>query len=174
MRRALVGALLVALVAGPARAQSLAEHARSVAAEVLTDPTTYAPAVATEIGKSLDWTSSQRFFVAGYVEDNPFYTISGLPHDRPVSRATGHRINLEVSLQVLASSVVNNALTGVASRALAARWPEHKRLFRVAALLERIAFAVGTGYVNSAQNFRQWRRNVSAPCVSRPPGRSNW
>lgn len=165
MRTALVAALLVALAAVPGRAQPLAEHARSVALDVLTDPTTYAPAVASEIGKSLDWTSSQRFFAAGYVEDNPFYTVSGLPHDRPVSRGTGHRINLEVSLRVLASSAANNALTGLASRALAARWPEHKRLIRVAAVVERIAFAVGTGYVNSAKNFRQWRRNVAAPCL---------
>ncbi len=161
MRTIPVAALLVALAAAPAAAQSRAEQARSVVLDVLTDPTTYAPAIATEVGKTLDWNSSQRFFAAGYVEDNPYYTISGLPHDRPVSRGTGHRINLEVSLGVLASSAANNALNGIASRALAARWPQHKRLIRVAAVVERVAFAVATGYANSAHNFRQWRRNVS-------------
>ncbi len=164
MRTALV-ALLVALAAAPGRAQSLPEHARSVALDVLKDPTTYAPAIAPEVGKSLDWSSSQRFFAAGYVEENPFYTISGSPYDRPVSRATGHKINLEVSLHVLATSVANNALVGVASRALTARWPEHRRLIRTASVVERVAFAVGTAYLNSAKNFRQWRRNVHAPCV---------
>ncbi len=161
MRTALVAALLVALAPAPGRAQSLDEHKRSVVLDVLTDPTTYAPAIASEIGKSLDWTSSQRLFAAGYVEDNPFYTVSGLPHDRPVSRATGHEINLEVSLRVLASSAANNALAGVATRALAARWPDHKRFFHVASAVERVAFAVGTAYVNSAKNFRQWRTNVN-------------
>jgi len=163
MRIAHLAALLVAVAAVPAGAQSLAEHARSVALDVLKDPTTYAPAVASEIGKTLDWNSSQRFFAAGYVEDNAFYTVSGLPHDRPVSRGAGHRINLEASLQVLATSVANNALVGVASRALAARWPQHRRLIHAASIAERVAFAVGTAYVNSAKNFRQWRRNVNAP-----------
>ncbi len=168
MRALLVAALLVALTPAPGRAQSssFSEHARSVIVDVLTDPTTYAPAVATEIGKSLDWSSSQRFFAAGYVEDNPYYTVSGLPHDRPVSRGTGHQINLQVSLQVLASSMANNALVSVASRALGARWPEHKRLIRVASVAERVAFAFGTAYLNSARNFQQWRRNVNAPYLS--------
>jgi hypothetical protein len=162
MRTALVAGLLVALAASPARAQALAEHTRSLALDVLTDPTTYAPAIASEIGKTLDWTSSQRLFAVGYLEDNPFYTVSGLPHDRPVSRATGHQINLEVSLRVLASSVANNALAGIATRALSARWPKHKRVFHVASVVERVAFAVGTAYLNSAKNFHQWRRNVRA------------
>jgi hypothetical protein len=161
MRVAPVVVLLVALTAAPGHAQSLGERSRSLALDVLRDPTTYIPAIASEVGKSLDWTSSQRFFAAGYVEDNPFYTISGRPHDRPVSSATGHQINLEVSLQVLASSVANNALVGIASRTLAARWPEHKRLIHAASVAERVAFAVGTAYVNSANNFRQWRRNVN-------------
>ena len=165
MRTAFLAALLVALAVAPGRAQSLTEHAHSVALDVLKDPTTYLPALASELGKTLDWNSSQRFFAAGYVEDNAFYTVSGLPHDRPVSRGTGHRINFEVSLQVLASSAANNALVGVASRALTARWPEHKRLIRVAAVVERIAFAFGTGYVNSAKNFRQWQKNVNAPLL---------
>jgi hypothetical protein len=161
MRTAALAALLVALAAAPGHAQSsFSSDARAIVAEVLTDPTTYAPALATEIGKSLDWTSSQRFFAAGYVEDNPYYTITGLPHDRPVSRGTGHQINFRVSLQVLASSMANNAITSVASRALAARWPEHKRLIRVASIAERVAFAFGTAYLNSAGNFQQWRRNV--------------
>lgn len=168
MRTAVVAAFLVALSAAPGRAQStsFSEHARSIVVDVFTDPTTYAPAAATEIGKSLDWTSSQRFFAAGYVEENPYYTISGLPHDRPVSRATGHQINLQVSLQVLATSIANNAIVGVASRALAARWPQHKRLIRVASIAERVAFAFGTAYLNSARNFQQWRRNVNAASPS--------
>jgi hypothetical protein len=161
MKIALVAAALAALLAAPAGAQSLGEHTRSVAIDVLKDPTTYAPAIVTEIGKTLDWNSSQPFFAAGYVEDNPFYTISGLPHDRPVSRATGHQINAEVSLQVLLTSVANNALVSVASRTLAARWPEHKRVIRVVSIAERVAFAVGTAYVNSAKNFHQWRRNAN-------------
>jgi hypothetical protein len=164
MRSALALAIaLVAVTAGPGQAQSLADHARSVAMDVLEDPTTYGPALASEVGKSLDWISSQRFFAAGYVEDNPYYTISGLPHDRPVSRATGHRLNLEVSLRVLGYSVANNALNGVATRVLTARFPQHKRWIRVASVVERVAFAVGTAYLNSAKNFHQWRRNVSAP-----------
>jgi hypothetical protein len=162
MRAALVAASLVLVTAAPGRAQSVSETTRSVALDVLKDPTTYAPAIVTEIAKSLDWTSSQRFFAAGYVEANPFYTVSGLPHDRPVSRATGHQINAEVSLQVLVSSMANNALVSVASRTLAARWPEHKRAIHVVAVVERVAFAVGTAYVNSAKNFGQWRRNVNA------------
>ncbi len=171
MRSALVAVALVALfvvAAVPGEAQSLGDHARSVAIDVLKDPTTYAPAAVTGIGKSLDWISSQRFFAAGYVEDNPYYTISGLPHDRPVSRATGHRINAEVSLRVLGFSVANNALNGVASRALAARFPRHKRWIRAASVAERVAFAVGTAYLNSAKNFRQWRRNVNTPLALAP------
>lgn len=175
MRTALIAAaVLVAMAAAPAGAQSLGEHARSVVFDVLSDPTTYAPAVACEVGKSLDWISSQRFFAAGYVEDNPYYTVSGFPHDRPVSRGTGHTINLEVSLGVLASSIANNAAVGVASRALAARWPQHKRLVRVASVVERVAFAVGTAYLNSATNFRQWRRNVKAPSLPASAGHSGW
>lgn len=166
MKTPLVATLLLAVAAAPAHAQSVAEHSRSVVLDVLKDPTTYAPAVATEIGKTLDWTSSQRFFAAGYLEDNPYYTISGQAHDRPVSRGTGHRINLGVSLHVLASSMVNNALAGVATRALTARWPQHRRLFRVVGIVERVAFAFGTGYVNSAKNFRQWRRNVNTTCLT--------
>jgi len=161
MRTAVVAALLVAAAAAPARAQSLAEHARSIAIDVLKDPTTFAPAVASEIGKTLDWSSSQRFFAAGYLEDNPYYTISGLPHDRPVPAGTGHWINFEASLEVLAVSAANNVAVGVATRALEARWPEHKRLVRVAAVVERIGFAIGTGYLNSAKNFRQWRKNAN-------------
>lgn len=156
---------MVALTAVPGRAQSLGEHAKAIAADVLKDPTTYGPAAATGIGKTLDWTSSQRFFAAGYVEANPYYTVSGLPHDRPVSSATGHQINMEVSLRVFASSLANNAAASVTSRALSARWPEHRRLIRLASVIERVAFAVGTAYVNSAKNFRQWRRNVNAPLV---------
>ena len=170
MRTVLVAALLVLFAAVPGRAQSVGEHARSIAIDVLKDPTTYAPAVASEVGKSLDWLSSQRFFAAGYVEDNPFYTVTGLPHDRPVSRATGHRINLEASLQVLAFSATNNALCSVATRALTARWPQHKRLIRVASVVERVAFAAGTGYLNSAKNFRQWRRNIHTPVGPAPTG----
>ena len=163
MRTALAAALLVALAAGPGHAQSIGEHARSITIDVLKDPTTYAPAVASEVGKSLDWVSSQRFFAAGYVEDNPYYTVTGLPHDRPVSRGTGHWINLETSLHVLGYSVANNALNGVATRALTARWPRHARLIRTVSVIERVAFCVGTAYVNSAKNFRQWRTNVNAP-----------
>lgn len=172
MKTALAVTVLLALTPLPGQAQSLGDHARSVAVDVLKDPTTYAPAAVTGIGKSLDWISSQRFFAAGYVEDNPYYTITGLPHDRPVSRATGHRINAEVSLRVLGFSVANNALNGVASRALAARFPRHKRWIRAAAVAERVAFAAGTAYLNSAKNFRQWRKNVNTPIppASLPPG----
>ena len=161
MRTVVAAALLLVTMAAPGRAQSLGEHARSIARDVLTDPTTYAPAVASEIGKTLDWSSSQRFFAAGYLEANPYYTITGLPHDRPVSASTGHWTNFEASLEVFAVSAGNNVAVGVASRALEARWPQHKRWIRAAAVVERFAFAVGTGYLNSAKNFRQWRRNVN-------------
>ena len=171
MRTLLVAALLVLATVVPGHAQSIGEHARSIAIDVLKDPTTYGPAAASEIGKSLDWLSSQRFFAAGYVEDNPFYTVTGLPHDLPVSRATGHRINLEASLQVLAFSATNNAVCGIATRALTARWPHHTRLIRVASIVERVAFAIGTGYVNSAKNFRQWRKNVNTPVA---PATAGW
>ncbi|HOC18737.1 MAG TPA: hypothetical protein PKK95_10735 [Vicinamibacterales bacterium] len=172
MRTAILAVLLAAFAAAPAHAQSIAEHARGVALDVLKDPTTYAPAAASEIGKTLDWVSSQRFFAAGYVEANPHYTISGLPHDRPVSRATGHRLNLEVSLRVLGYSAANNAINHAATRALSARFPQHKRLIRIASIVERAAFAVGTGYLNSAKNFRQWRKNVNAPI--QPVGALAW
>jgi hypothetical protein len=166
MRTALVAALLLAIAGVPARAQSLAEQGRSVAIDALKDPTTYAPAIATEIGKTLDWSSSQRFFAAGYVEDNQFYTLSGLPHDRPVSRSTGHRINLEVSLHVLATSYANNVAAGMAERALSARWPHRKRLFHIVGIAERVGFAFLTGWMNSAGNFRQWRTNVNTTCLT--------
>jgi len=64
---------------------------------------------------------------------------------------------------VLAFSATNNALCGAATRALTARWPQHKRLIRAASIVERVAFAAGTAYVNSAKNFRQWRTNVNTP-----------
>jgi hypothetical protein len=167
--RSLLAALFIVLASTlPASAQSFGDHARSLAVAVLTDPTTYTPAVATEVGKSLDWNSSQRFFAAGYVEDNPFYTITGLPHDRPISRGAGARLNLQVSLRVLGTSIANNAVAGVATRALAARWPEHRRLIRMASIVERAAFAFGTAYVNSAKNYRQWRKNVHTPIVTSP------
>ena len=94
--RSVVFIAFLLLSAPPLFAQDVAAgspHDSSLALDVtrgvLLDPTTYAPAAILYTSMRLDWKSSQPFFARGYVEANDRYTISGLPHDVPVSFALG-------------------------------------------------------------------------------------
>src|SRR5690242_7176158 len=55
------------------------------------DPSTYVPAGLLYTSSRLDWNSSQPFFQHGAVEENPRYTLSGLPHSQPLSYEAGNR-----------------------------------------------------------------------------------
>jgi len=156
------------LPAAPLLAQDVASGAPKVSSlasdltkGVLLDPTTYAPAVILYTSMRLDWTSSQPFFERGYVEANDRYTISGLPHDVPVSFAQGKRQILTDSLLNLPMSFVNNASSRLAERVLMKQYPDHPKVIRTLGWIERTAFA---GYMSNrlaAKHFRQWQQNVT-------------
>lgn len=130
-----------------------------VARQVATDPTTYAPAAILYTSLRLDWSSSQPLFRQGYVEDNPLYTVSGLPHDVPVSYHEGNRRILLDSLANLSPMIVNNAVSRVSERALVARFPDHPKLIHALGWIERISFSTYLSYQLSSRHFEQWQRN---------------
>jgi hypothetical protein len=132
---------------------------QEVARRVAFDPTTYAPTIVVHTGRQLDWESSQTFFRIGYLEQNPRFTVSGLPADTPVSYAVGNRRIARDALGVLGRSAANNAVCAFVERALIARAPRHRRLIRTVGWIERVSFGSYWAYKLSHRNFEQWRAN---------------
>lgn len=130
-----------------------------VARQVATDPTTYAPAAILFTSLRLDWSSSQPLFQQGFVEDNPLYTQSGLPHDVPVSYREGNRRILLDSLANLSPMIVNNTVARFSERALVNRFPDHPKLIHALGWIERISFSAYLSYQLSSRHFEQWQRN---------------
>jgi len=126
---------------------------------VLFDPTTYTPAVLTYTSMKLDWDSSQVLFRNGWVEQNHRFTVSGRPNDIPLSYADGNRKIQQMALLHLQESVVNNLAANVFENVLAAKYPQHRKLFKVLSWMERIAFASYVSYVASSSHFKQAERN---------------
>jgi hypothetical protein len=165
-RSAVLTAFLL-LSTGPLFAQEVATGSPKVSSlasdltkGVLLDPTTYAPAAILYTSMRLDWKSSQPFFERGYVEANDRYTISGLPHDVPVSFAQGNRQILTDSLLNLPMSFVNNESSRLAERVLMRQYPDHPKLIRTLGWIERTAFAGYMANRLAAKHFRQWQQNV--------------
>jgi hypothetical protein len=129
------------------------------AKDAVRDPTTYGPASLLYVSSRLDWDSSQPFFQHGAVEENPRYTVSGFGHDVPLSYAAGNRKLVTDALSVAAVSFVANTIEDVALRALIARQPEHRRLWKALGWIERTAVASSLGYTFSVRHFEQWQRN---------------
>jgi hypothetical protein len=155
-------AALVALVmfpAAPGFAQENTSFVWDVAKGVVLDPTTYVPAAASYTGQRLDWKSSQPLFEAGWLEENPRFTISGRPNDLPISYAAGNQRILTRSLEHLQWSALNNVTVGIVDRVLADRYPNHRKLIAVLSWIERISFASYRAYLGSINYFEQAREN---------------
>jgi hypothetical protein len=133
--------------------------ALDAAADALRDPTTYLPAGMLYVSARLDWNSSQVFFQQGALENNPRFTVSGLPHDVPVSYGTGNRLILIDALSVASVSLANNALAHFAVRFLTIRTPEHRTRWKTLGWIERTLVASSLSYALSVQHFRQWQLN---------------
>lgn len=155
--------LLSMLVLTPAIASAQAETDSNlfwdVTKAVVFDPTTYAPAALSYSSMKMDWDSSQTLFRNGWVEQNRRFTISGRPNDLPVSYAEGNRRIRRMALLHLQESLVNNAAANIFERVLAAKYPQHRKLFKVLSWVERIGFASYVSYMASANHFRQTERN---------------
>jgi hypothetical protein len=142
------------------RADDWPSAAKSVFLQVVSDPTTFAPALTSYTAERLDWDSSQVFFAHGYVESNPQFTVSGFRDDTPISYGAGKRVILHNALGDLTASAINNVGVAIVERALLARHPRRQKLIRTLGWVERISFAVTLASVQSAAHFRQWRQNV--------------
>ena len=162
--RCLVATLLVLSCAERGAAQD-AERApqgslmRSTVKAVIVDPTTYAPSALMYGSMMLDWNSSQPFFRHGFLEENPRYTVNGLPHDAPVSYATGRRRVLRDALGIMPAMLVNNAASHLIEKSLVRRHPEHRTAFRVMGVVQRVALSAFLSYRLSATHFQQWQQN---------------
>ena len=168
MACSLVAAMLL-VSAAPASAQDqstdrgerssfLLETAKAVAL----DHTTYAPALFYYGTTRLDWNSSQVFFRHGMVEHNERFTISGRPDDVAISYGAGNKLIATDTLTILQMSAVNNVTNNLIERALIARYPQHRKLFRTLGWLERTGFASYWSYRLAAGHYRQWRANERA------------
>lgn len=129
------------------------------AKQSLLDPTTYAPAGMLYVSSRLDWNSSQQFFAHGDVEENGRYTITGLPHDAPLSYSAGNKQLITDALSVASVSLVNNMVAHFTVDAMAVRNPEHRKLWKTLGWVERAAVATSLSYVLSVQHFQQWQQN---------------
>ena len=143
----------------PAHADDWPSTARSIFNQVVSDPTTFAPAVVSYTAERLDWRSSQVLFQHGYLEHNAQFTVRGFADAVPVSYVAGKKIILKNSLQDLGASLVNNVAARIIERTLVARHPKREKVIRTIGWIERISFAVSLASVQSANHFRQWRQN---------------
>jgi hypothetical protein len=139
--------------------KSFPSLAVEAAKQTLLDPTTYAPAGMLYVSSRLDWNSSQVFFAHGDLEENPRYTITGLPHDRPLSYSDGNKQLFRDALSVASVSFVNNAIAHFTVDAMAIRNPEHAKLWKTLGWIERAAVSASLSYVLSVQHFQQWQTN---------------
>ena len=126
---------------------------------VLVDPTTYAPAAAAYESKLWDWKTSQPLLRHGWLEQNPRFTVSGLPNDVPKSYGAGRREIGRQTLLTLQLSVTNNLVAGICERTLGAAYPTHRKLVRTLSWVERLAAASLLSYAESVEHLRQGRRN---------------
>lgn len=126
---------------------------------VLLDPTTYAPAGLSYTSQRMDWNTSQALFSAGWLEHNYRYTVSGRPDDVPISFEAGNRQIRRDALAHLQESVVNNLAAQIFDRALAQKYPQHRKLFKTLSWVERISFSTYVGYLASVDHFKQVQRN---------------
>ena len=117
------------------------------------------PPVCCTTSERLDWSSSQAFFQHGDVENNPRFTVSGLPHDVPISYSAGNHMILTDALTVVSISLANNAIDRATVQVLIERNPEHRKLWKTLGWVERAAVASTLSYVLSARHFEQWRLN---------------
>lgn len=131
-----------------------------VAKSVIFDPTTYAPALIQYDATMRDWNTSQPFFQNGHGEQNPRFTISGLPDDPPLSWAAGRSLILRDTMSTLGVAAAQNLASHVVERALLARYPEHPKLVRTIGWVQRIALASLMSYNLSAVHYRQAALNA--------------
>jgi hypothetical protein len=156
--------MLIALVGGmsPAFAQekpSVGDATKDVFKRVVLDPTTYAPAIIAYDATMRDWNSSQIFFANGYIERNPRFTFSGRPYDLPVAYGVGQQRIRSDAFRTFQVSLIHNVTENIIERTLVARYPEHRKVYRVLGWIERGAVGSYLTYVLSNQHYRQWRFN---------------
>jgi hypothetical protein len=149
---------LAALVAPPAFADGEFSLPH-IAADVLRDPTTYAPAALAYEGLRLDWDSSQPLFARGWLEDNSQFTASGLPHSQPTSYRAGNREVAVLTLVDLGASAAHNASSRIVEHWLSRRFPDHPKLVKTVGWIERIGVASYLASVRAAPHYQQWQRN---------------
>jgi hypothetical protein len=129
---------------------------------VLFDPTTYAPATLSYTSQRMDWKTSQVLFKAGWLEHNSRYTVSGRPDDTPLSFEAGNSQIRRDALAHLQESLVNNLSAQIFERALAQKYPEHRKLLKTLSWVERISFSSYVSYLASVDHFKQVQRNQEA------------
>jgi len=126
---------------------------------VLVDPTTYAPAALSYTSQRMDWNTSQVLFNAGWMEHNARYTVTGRADAPPISFEAGNRQIRRDALAHLQQSVVNNLSAQIFERALAQKYPDHRKLLKTLGWVERISFSSYVGYLASVDHFRQVQKN---------------
>jgi hypothetical protein len=152
-------ALLCSAPSAMAQGQDQSPLLATLAKQVILDPTTYAPAIISYQATYLDWKTSQPFFQHGYFEQNPRFTISGLPNDVAVGYGEGNRRILIDALGTFEASVINNAASRLMERSLLERHPEHRKLIRTVGWIERSVVASYLSYILSQAHYRQWQQN---------------
>lgn len=153
-------------VSAQASAQEARATSKSVAAlaveatkQTLLDPTTYAPAGLLYVSSRLDWDSSQAFYAHGDLEENPRFTITGRPHDTPLSYGDGNIVLLKDALTIASGSIVHNVVSHFTVDVLVIRHPEHAKLWKTLGWIERVGVGLSISYVLSSQHFEQWQTN---------------
>ena len=131
----------------------------SLFTQVALDPTTYVPAPIAYSASRRDWDTSQVFFQHGYLEANPYYTISDRPNSYPVSYQEGNRRVRNAALWILGFSALNNLTEEVVEHQFLNHQLEHRTLVRTLGWIERIGFAAGLTYVQSHRHFQQATTN---------------
>lgn len=125
----------------------------------LWDPTTYVTPSLYLHSAHQDWSSSQPYFRAGWLESNPRFTISGQPDSIPVSYEDGEEIIRRDAIQHLAISYIHNTTSRFFQSALERHYPSHKKLIHWVGLMERIGFCSFNAYIYSHQHYHQAHLN---------------
>jgi hypothetical protein len=165
-QRAIVGAVLFAGIFCVATSNATAQDQEpsflgTLLKQVTLDPTTYAPAVIAYDATLRDWKTSQPFFNHGFMEHNSRFTISGRANDVPVTYGEGQKRILADAATNLGMSALNNFTGRVFERVLLERYPEHRKIVKVASWVERISFGVYMSYVLSKDHYRQAALNAT-------------
>lgn len=156
-----VATLLLAFLAisSMASAQETSLSLKRIAKQVVFDPTTYAVAGLNWFSSYKDWETSRPLFDRGFHEANPLFTVSGQPNDIPVSHGEGNRRITIAAIQWLGYSATVNTVVRTGENILRERYPEHRRLIKVAGWTTRIAINGYLAKTASEQHFGQWQRN---------------